>query len=138
MKKIHFTLLTALSAIFFSAGAIAQNQPLACLSDKRAGLSWKNGQWVVSSFVPTKFILVQTKDGLTSESVAKAIDALVENVMCRSNYNKTLITCHDPHGGFLMFSPKNLKGGISQLMGATLTGNSRDTPTLTAFSCTPF
>jgi len=138
MKKIHFTLLIALSSVFFSAGAIAQNQPLACLSDESAGLSWKNGKWVVSSFVPTKFILVQTKDGLTSESVAKAIDALVENVMCRSNYNKTLITCHDPHGGFLMFSPKNLKGGISQLMGATLTGNSRDTPTLTAFSCTPF
>ena len=92
MRKKHFTLLTVLSAIFFSAGAIAQNQPLACLSDKRAGLSWENGQWVVSSFVPTKFILVQTKDGLTSESVAKATDALVDHVMCRSNFNKTIPT----------------------------------------------
>jgi hypothetical protein len=126
-----------LSAIFFSAGAIAQNQPLACLSDARAGLSWENGRWEVSSFVSKKFILVQTKDGFTNESAAKALGASASNVQCRSsNFNE--IICNDTSGGFLMYRTKNLKGGIAQLLGTTLTSDERDTPTLTAFSCTPF
>ena len=137
MKKIHFTLLTVLSSIFFSAGAIAQNQPLACQSDEKAGLYWKNGRWAVSSFVLKNFILVQTKDGFTNESVAKALGASAKNVQCRSsNFNE--IFCDDANGGFLMYRTTTLKGGIAQLLGTTLASDERDTPTLTAFSCSPF
>ena len=71
IKKIHFALLIILSSVFFSAGAIAQNKPLACQSDVSAGLSWENGRWVTSTFNGSKFILVQTKDGLTGESVER-------------------------------------------------------------------
>jgi hypothetical protein len=76
IKKIHFALLIILSSVFFSAGAIAQNKPLACQSDVSAGLSWENGRWVTSTFNGSKFILVQTKDGLTGESVGKALKAI--------------------------------------------------------------
>lgn len=140
MKKIHFTLLIALSSVFFSAGVIAQNQPLACQSDESAGLSWENGRWKVGSFVPKKFILVQTNGGLTNTSVANAFGASVgaENVRCGFNYSKTLITCNEPSGDSLIFNPQNLKGGIAKLFGTIMSGDTRDTPYLYAFSCASF
>jgi hypothetical protein len=76
MKKIHITLLIILSSVFFSAGAVGQNKPLACQTEADAGLSWDYGRWVTKTFNGSKFILVQTKDGLTGESVGKALKAI--------------------------------------------------------------
>lgn len=137
MKKIYFTLLAVLSLVFFATGAIAQNQPLACQSDARAGLTWKNAQWNVASFVPIRFILVKTNDGLTNDSVEAIFESSANDVFCRTNYSR--ISCHDSYGGFLFFDPKTRKGGISKLYGAIIDRmDQRDTPVLTAFSCTPF
>ena len=139
MKKIHFTVLTVLSSIFFSAGAIAQNQPLACQSDAVAGLSWENGQWVTASFRPTRFILVKTTDGLTKESVAKIFRATPEELHCRSVF-KMRFSCSDEFGGHFFFDPATLKGGTAEIFATVLADNEtkKDTPFLTAFSCTPF
>ena len=137
MKKISFTLVAVLSSIFLSTEAVAQNQPLACQSDARAGLTWKDAQWDVAAFVPIRFILVKTNDGLTNDSVGEIFASSANDVFCRTNYSR--ISCHDSYGGFLFFDPKTRKGGFSKLYGAILDRmDQRDTPTLTAFSCTPF
>lgn len=138
MKKI-IALLTVLSSIFLSTEAVAQNQPLACQSDAAAGLSWENGQWVTASFLPTRFILVKTTDGLTKESVAKIFRATPEELHCRSVF-KMRFSCSDEFGGHFFFDPATLKGGTAQIFATVLSdnGTKKDTPFLTAFSCTPF
>ena len=141
MQKIHITLLIILSSVFFSAGAIAQNKPLACQVDKSAGLYWKNGQWATTSFTTGKFILIQTKDGLTTESVAKVFKTDQSDVVCM-NLGRALpnINCTSWYGESLVFDPKNLNGAITRVLGALMpsTAKSRDTLSVEAFSCTPF
>lgn len=139
MKKIHITLLIILNSVFFSAGAIAQNKPLACQSDIKAGLSWQNKRWVTGQFVEKRFILVQIEDGLTTESVAKALYGSTDDygLICRNV--RPQISCTGISGESLYFDPRTLKGGVSYLFGTTSTDMaSRDTVTVDAFSCTPF
>lgn len=136
MKKIPVTLLILLCSVFFTNGAIAQNKPLACQVDASAGLKWENGKWVVKSFVTDKFILVQTGNTLTTDSVGKALRATPANVFCRHLYPQ--IDCTDSSGGGLYFDPRVLRGGISQLIGSTNSGSDRDTVTVQVFSCTAF
>ena len=141
MKKIHIILLIILSSVFFSAGAIAQNKPLACQSDKSAGLDWENGRWVTVTFFPEKFILVQTEDGLTTESVAKALKTNELGLICRNvGLSSTHISCTDWYGVSLVFDPINLNGGVSHLDAAMGQGSraTKDTLSVDAFSCTPF
>jgi hypothetical protein len=79
MKKTNILLILSLCSIFFSSGAAAQNKPIACQAEKAAGLDWSNGQWVTTTFNPnpSKFILIQTSDVLTKESVAKILGSSV-------------------------------------------------------------
>lgn len=140
MQKIHITLLIILSSVFFSAGAIAQNKKLACQSEAVAGLEWKKDQWGPSTrFNLSKFILIQTKDGLTTKSVAKALRTkYLEGVLCRDNGTKTRLSCTDTSGGYLYFDPRSLKGGVSQLLGSKSTDpNFKPAVSLSVFSCTP-
>lgn len=138
MQKIHITLLIIFSSAFFSAGAIAQNQPLACQVEASAGLSWDNGRWVTSTFRTGRFVLVQTKDGLTIESVAKVFGNNF-SVICEKVLPLTpKISCTDQIGNHLYFDPNNLAGGTSYLFGATGGEAKADTPYVSVFSCTPF
>ena len=139
MKKI-IALLTVLSSVFFSVSAIAQNKPFACQSDAVGGLRWETREWKVSSFQAERFILVQTSDGLTKESVGKALKNMpASQIECRNAYQGR-ISCSDLLGDSLFFDPTTLKGGISLMFGATQSDNdsNKDTLTLVAFSCTPF
>ena len=138
MRKLQITLMIVLSSFFFTNGAIAQNKPLACQEDASAGLKWENGRWTTKTFTSeNKFILVQTKDGLTAESVAKAIgNEFANQVSCRND--PIHINCRDLTGGNLYFEPRTLKGGISQLLGSASNGTRRDTVSVQVFSCTPF
>ena len=137
MIKILLTLLIGLSSTFFTNGATAQNQPLACQVDKNAGLAWENGQLITKTFIPfaSKFILVQAGNTLTTDSVAKVLRTSA-GVSCR--YPGNSIECTDTSGGALYFDPKTLKGGVAQLLGSTEEGNRRDSVTVQVFSCTPF
>ncbi len=137
MKIVLIMLLTVASSFFLTNTALAQNKPLACQEEAMAGLKWENGKWSTKTFISDgKFILVQTKDGLTADSVAKAVNTFPDLVSCRNEERRT--SCQDQSGGNLYFDPMTLKGGISQLLGATSTGTRRDTVTATVFSCTPF
>ncbi len=137
MKKTLVSLLILLCAMFFASGAIAQNKPVACQTDAVSGLQWENGQWVMSKYNSQKFILVQTNEGLTKESVAKAlhIEEFPQLVTCKK---EGTITCFDNLGGHLLFDPTTLKGGISMLYGSISTKAQRDSVVVKVYSCTPF
>ena len=138
MRKLPITLLAIFSLALFSNGAIAQNKPLACQVDKAAGLEWENGRWVTRTYNlnTNKFILVQTKDGLTTDSAAKALsNAFPEQVSC---INGSRSTCFDASGGYLFFDQKTLKGATSQMIGSISNGTEKDSVTVGVFSCTPF
>lgn len=109
MEKIHIALLLILSSVFFSAGAIAQNKPLACQSEAAAGLSWENGRWVTVAFNESKFILVQTGNDLAKESVAKAfVYATPLQLSCRNV--RPGISCTDLVENSFYFDTRILKG----------------------------
>lgn len=138
MKKIPVTLLILLCSMFFTNLAIAQNKALACLTDEVGGLEWINGKWKVGLYEQQKFVLVQTKENLTTDSAAKAlrIGKYPELVTCQQE--DELITCSNSIGGHLLFDPKTLKGGIALLLGSTSTERKRDSVLVQVFSCTAF
>ena len=123
--------------MFFTNGAIAQNKPLACLTDAAGGLEWINGKWEVTPYKEQKFILVQTKENLTNHSVAEVfgIGEYSELVSCRKNET---ITCSTSIGSHLLFDPKTLKGGIAHLIGSISKNTKKDSVAVQVFSCTAF
>jgi hypothetical protein len=133
MRKA-FALLIALVLANF---ALAQNKPLACQTDATAGLNWEAGRWQIRSFIAEKFILVQSGNTLTNASVAKAFDSPETLVNCYTTATSN-ITCTGISGSLLFFNPKNLRGGLSNVFGATMESEKRDSVTSAAFSCTPF
>jgi len=135
MRKISLNFLIALSSTFFTNGATAQNQPLACQGEAAAGLNWEGGRWATKSFITSKFILVKSGNTLTLDSVAKVLST-ISNVNCR--YIRNGIECTDTSGGALYFDPKTLKGGRVQLLGSTSEENQRDSVSVEVFSCTSF
>ena len=136
MKKIPITLLITLWSTLFTSAATAQNQPLACQGEAAAGLKWENGKWVTRTFNEKKFILVQTENTLTTDSVAKALNSPISQVTCRDT--KPQIDCTDRTGGAFYFDPRTRTGGTAQLLGSTSKGDFKDTVTVQIFSCTPF
>jgi hypothetical protein len=138
MRKLRITLMTVLGSILITNGAVAQNKPLACQVEASAGLTWENGRWLTKSFQLSRFILVQTRNTLTIDSVAKAIQARPINVSCRNISTTENIECTDASGGSLYIDLKTFKGGVSQLHGSTDTETARDTVSVQVFSCTAF
>jgi hypothetical protein len=138
MKTALMTLITVAISFLSTNTALAQNKPLACQENGMAGLKWENGNWTTKKFFSEgKFILVQTKDGLTVDSVAKAIGNDYPNqVFCKTVSPQ--ISCMDGSGTYLYFDPRTLKGGISNTFGSTSNGSNRDTVSVAVFSCTPF
>ena len=140
MKKIAAILLVVLNLTISPNSASAQDQPLTCQGEKAAGLKWESGRWVTSSFVTGKFILVQTGQTLTKDSVAKAFseDSLSMGVSC-STVLSELVSCRNDLGTSLFFDFKTLKGAIAKTFGSTMSGAGyRDTVTVQVFSCTPY
>lgn len=136
MRKIQIVFLILLSSIFLTNVATAQSKPLACQGDAAAGLLFENGRWVTRTFQLDRFILVQDRDTLTTDSVGKAFDTNPASISCRSLYPN--ITCSNMTGRTLFFSPLTLKGSIAVQFGSIMTNDVRDTVTVQVFSCTAF
>lgn len=136
MTKIPLTLLIALSSTLFTNEATAQNKPIACQGEAAAGLKWEKGQWVATTFITRKFILVQAGNTLTLDSAAKALSAPSTYVTCKNVSPQ--IVCNDIAGNSLYLDPITRTGGIASLFGSINQGNERDTVTVQVFSCTPF
>jgi len=131
--------LTLLMTFLCANVALAQNKPLACQVDASAGLKWENGQWKTARFIEGKFILVLQGNTLTKESAAKALGVPYPDLVTCSVYEyDKRITCTDPSGGNLIFQPKNLKGGMSELLGSLSQSSDRDTINVSAFTCQPY
>ena len=133
MKKLQITLMIVLSSIFFANGAVAQNKPLACQGEAAAGVDWQNGRWVTTKFETKKFVLVQTGNLLTKESVAKAFESTdINSANCSYSYGE--ITCFLSLGRMLYFNPVSLRGATSALHGSTYVGTKRDSVAVEVFS----
>jgi len=129
------------------APAFAQNRPLACQADESAGLSWENGRWEVTRFTPkpAKFILVQTGDSLTPESVGKVF---IEFELSKDEMPSCLregvdehVVCTDGWGGgmSLIFSFRTMKGSRAALLGSiSANQKQKDSVSVTTFTCQPF
>ena len=86
-----------------------------------------------------KFVLVQSKNDLTKESVAKALGVVMPDQISCSPVYGAKVSCADEFGGYLVFDPATLKGGMSFIWGATFEDNTdKDSLAVTPFSCTPF
>ena len=130
------------------ATAFAQNRPLACQADESAGLDWKNGRWEIARFAPkpAKFILVQTGDSLSPESVGKVlieVSEIPEHVMpsCRRDARDDHVVCIDGWGGgnSLIFSFRTMKGSRAALLGSiSANQKQKDSVSVTTFTCQPF
>lgn len=127
--------------------AFAQDRPLACQADESAGLNWENGRWEATGFTPrlAKFILVQTGDSLTPESVGKVFIELKmpKNLLptCRRDAGENHIFCVEGliGGQSLLFSFRTMKGSHAALLGGTSADQKqRDSVTVTTFTCQPF
>jgi len=138
MRSLQLLIIFLLGSLFLASGVAAQNKPLACQVEASAGLTWENGRWLTKSFQLSRFILVQTRNTLTIDSVAKAIQARPINVSCRNISTTENIECTDASGGSLYIDLKTFKGGVSQLHGSTDTETARDTVSVQVFSCTAF
>jgi hypothetical protein len=127
-----------LLALAINAQAHAQRTPLACQGDEAAGLNWKDGQWRITRFLTSKFILVQEGSSITEESAAKALNMSTSNLKCGSGY-MGWITCNNELGSFIFFNPASREGALAKLLGATVTMDGhRDSVLVQPFTCQPF
>jgi len=145
MSRIFFALLLATALLI--APAFAQDRPLACQADAAAGLDWENGRWEVTNFNPrpAKFILVQTGDSLSPESVAKVFSEseTPKHLMpiCRRDAGDDYVFCTDGYnaGRSLIFSFRTMNGSRAALFGSISANQKyRDSVIVTTFTCQPF
>jgi hypothetical protein len=130
--------LTLLIALLCANLALAQNKPLACQADEKAGLKWANGVWKQTRFELPKFILVLSGNTLTRDSVARVFGHEYPNmVRCETGYDGRIF-CSGGTGASIAFNPKNLQGGYSTIFGATDDKDERDTLSLAPFTCQPY
>lgn len=127
------SVFTLLACFYISTGANAQRIPLACQTEKVAGLNFESGRWAVRSFYDSKFVLVQDGNSLTVDSVAKMLDS--NGAICEVVY-KGHIYCRVISGRYLGFDPETKRGTVAALFGGlSADTNSRDSLYVAPFVC---
>ena len=112
----------------------------ACQSVEYGGLKWENGKWKGTLFNHDKrFVLIAEDGGLKKSSVAKAMDAYPEELICSNQNVAGHIFClSEWTGDSFGFDPQTGNGSIGGILGAVLepsANGSRDTLGVTAFEC---
>lgn len=136
MKKI--ALIMTLSSVLISIPALAQSSSFACQFVESAGLSWDNKKWDLKKFNKGgSFFLSSTNSTLDLQSVSKVLNVSQANVVCHAPFAGTQ-ACADALGGGLIFNFKNMNGGISQLLGASMSDREalKDDVRVMTFTCT--
>jgi hypothetical protein len=122
-----------LLASTLAPAARAEGATYACKVEIAGGLKWESGRWKVRRLFEEKFQLVMDGDTFTPESAARALASSPATCTARVGGR---ISCMDARGGYLLFDPATLRGGIAQLNGATdERTNHRDTVSVEAFFC---
>ncbi len=128
MKKIICAAALSLAALTTPAFAELE-KVYACQYTDAAGLYFEDGNWATTdcSLKPPFFIKT---DGST---IVSADGLFEEHISCTSRYAK--FQCGDQYGGTVYFNSDTKKGGVSQLFGAQLDDDKRDTVSVSLFVC---
>ena len=136
--------LIAVAAMVLSTTAVAQPDKdwWACQEVHSSGMYWENNRWMTATFQEgSPFVLMSDGNGsLTKESVLKAVDNASlqkSEVECKAWGYEGRVSCMTVMGGHLYFSKETGKGGISAMLGSTMSDtNFRGTIRVHAFECT--
>jgi hypothetical protein len=115
--------------------AWAQKKPLACLTEKGAGLKWDKGSWKATEFKDAKFLMFMDGESLSVDS-AKTINAGTYD-QCSVGL-KGRVYCFDDLGGYLIYDPETGKGSLALTLGGTSSDQKRDDVAVYVFNCSSF
>ncbi len=118
-----------------------------CLNSIASGLEWANGQWVLSGYTPLgqfqlQVTVLERTIGKDSKQTLRkfAWNADFGSSTCVSESNVWLEAVYGEvscvvSGHTILFSERELRGGISSLLGATSVGATRDSLVVRPFTC---
>ena len=128
-----------LTCTVMAAPVMAQTVNYACEYVKTAGLEWKNGSWVVSTFDNMAPFILKTVDGsIVPPGFNSVGDESHPLYLAKCHEQEGLITgigtsqtayvvtqsCNDNEGNFLVFSFTDLTGSYSSTIGGVSPRNS--------------
>ena len=134
MRKL--SLILAITTAVISAPTMAQNVTYACQYIESGGLDWKGQKWQSTRFhLRPPFFLKATSSKLDADSISKIIGEAF--VICHEMQLAEIHSCSGFLGGSLIFDFKTLRGGVSQIAGATQSDDEdKDSLAVKPFTCT--
>ena len=132
MKK---TLL--LAAALACSGAVAEEKQIwACQMEESTMLIWENSGW--KEYRIQSYNLLLTLNADNTGSVDPTNDMSTWAINCSATLGNTISCLDVVQYDHLLFNPDTGKLGVSSLLGATMTGNNRDSVSAKIFNCTKF
>ena len=127
-------LLTGIVLLSFSIGAIAQEKQIwACQQQAGTMLRWESDRWETYGVAGQPVLFTIDEASSTYKEGEREVP-----LIC-AVYFSPYVSCFDiTTGDHLLFNPNNGKLGRSALLGATDTGDRRDTVSAQVFNCTKF
>lgn len=133
---VRIIYIAILAQLLMPMIAFAQRTPLACQGEYSAGLRWESSRWSLTRFEESKFVLIHERDGLTTESVGKALGSPI--TICATGF-RGRVTCHDDLGGVMFYDIETKRGAIAQIFGGVTAGTEkRDSLSVQPFACQLF
>jgi len=148
-------LLTTITLLCFSVGAIAQDQEVwGCQMEMGTGLFWQNNRWEMSELTPLTLLVT-----IPVAPPRKALSFLDESeitdnrrnatyklgagpelgMFCRLNNLSDTVSClSDTGNSFLLLNRGNGRVGFTSLLGAISLADPRDTVVNFIYNCTKF
>lgn len=126
-----------LAVVLACSGAVAQEKQVwACQMEESTMLRWEGNGWESYGLTPQNLLL--TLNANNTGSVDQADVRPAYSIDCTAA-GADRISCLDiTKFGHLLFDPNTGRLGISQLVGATMTGGKRDSVQAKIFNCTKF
>lgn len=142
------TQLAILCSLFFATSMVhAQKKPqsvqsYSCKSETAAGLDWNGNRWTTATFYGKGgFFLTVAK---FEDNIEMLLKSDSDEYFCRTGFRiqgfmEVLVptySCSNAYGQVIVFSEKNMRGGLASLFGATDADSSkRDSLSVQPFIC---
>lgn len=135
LKK--FFLLRALLVFFLTNECYADTEVYACQYEESGGLHWSDGAWRVTAFKNGKPFFLKVEQGsLSEESVRVAIEQKDVPAKCVVyRFEPKTQGCMNELGYSIYFDSETGRGATASLFGAKSTATSRDSVSVSTFSC---